>query len=282
MTHGRSVLLGIPSGAKHREAVAAAVEFARLLRLPLTGIFVEDQGLLDLLNLPAAFVPLSAGPPAPALDARFMQAALHGEGRRFRAELELRALGARIECTVSVRRGALIDALLGEVGPGDLVVMSLDLSRRSLAEIMPLVRRLRGHARGVLLTPEVRPSRRGAIVAVANAGRPASFALAADIAARTPAPLLALAADPEGVDLEALRGDIAARLGGHAPFDLRILPAGRNLEAAILGASGIRSIVTEPGTLERIGLDAPDAPIRRFRPALLILRDEAEGGSPGD
>jgi hypothetical protein len=239
MTGFRTLLLGIGSGAVHREAVASAAEFARLFRLPLVGLFVEEAETLALTGFPAAFF-AGTERAGGALDRRRIEAALSRERLAVRSLLEALAAEARLSCSVTVRRGRLFEVVAGEAVAGDLVVLGLDLGRRSLADMLETARHIAGRSGAVLLVPEVRPARTGAVLALPGDG-------------------------PAGV----LAGEIAARL--HAPV---ILAAPGGLPApALLAASGVRLVVAAGEAAATLDIDAGEGPVRQFRSALLVLGD---------
>ncbi|WP_374650826.1 hypothetical protein [Dongia sp.] len=116
------VVVILDPGGERRAAVEAAVEMASALRLPLHGIFVEDESYLDLAGLAlSSHVALGCQEPG-ALESGLLAAAIKVEARRSRELFEAVAQRVGVPTTFAEWRGR---PNLGNVGVRvtDLVVV---------------------------------------------------------------------------------------------------------------------------------------------------------------
>jgi len=267
----RSVIVRIRCAADCRATVEAGVEFARLFRAPIHGLFLEDELLHDLCDLPSAFLPATIHRAARYTHRGAMAAALMQETRRVRGDLERLAARARVEVRVTVHSGVPGETAAEAARSEDLIVTSVDLSQRLLGPSVAAAVRLCPPAGGVLLIPERRPSPSGIVVALARGPDDRTVAVAARIAADLGVAVAVALPDRSDAVRNAIRERVAAIAGaGHSVrfFDL---PDARLLSAATVGIEAVRLVLSATRDVKRIDLDSPEAVIRRYRAPLLVL-----------
>ncbi|MFO7855522.1 MAG: hypothetical protein R6V44_09955 [Paracoccaceae bacterium] len=245
MTSGpRAVLVALHGASAGDAALEAGVEVAAAFRCAVRGLYVEDPALPELLDLPHAFRPAAARGDRTGAARRAMAAALSGEARRAGAALERFAVRAGVgpAGTMTVLREAWAVGLARTAAEGDLVVIAADLSQPRLDLVVAEAARLCATASGVLVVPERGRSGGGRVIAVSADGTDAAPAVAARIAEALGAPAAVL------------------RLGPGAVVD-----------ADTIGVEGARLLICSADLLDRLRLEGPESPMRRFRTPLLIL-----------
>ena len=274
MTAPRSVIVSIQSAIAPHSAIEVGIEFAALFRTPVRGLYVENATLPSLCDLPAAFLPVGIGRAPGQRVRQAMASALLRETRRVREDLERYAARARVELTLTVQRGVLSESLAKTTAPGDIVVVPVDLSEPQLSSAIGAAARLCPESGGVLVVPERRPSRSGAVVAVVGGSEDRSVAIAAKVAAGIGVPLLILipeAAEPRRSDI---RDQLTPQLIEPELLHFRTLKDRQRVDSTTIKSSSVRLIVCETSNLDRMSLDGAEAPMRHFRAPLLLLASE--------
>ncbi len=267
----RSVIVPIRNAAACRAAMEAGIELARLFRAPVHGLFVKDQSLEELCELPAVFLPATLRGAAPGLHRRAMEAALMHEIRRVREELERFATRARVQARVTVGSGHPGGAIAGAARSEDLVVTSIDLSRRPLAPTVEAAVRLCPASGGVLLVPERALGRTGAVAALVSGPDDRAVAVAAQIAAGLRAPLCYAVRDLGAGTRRAIRDRVSGIAGAGQEVRFIELSPGGPLDAVDTGAEPVRLVVVSIEDAGSVDLDGPYALIRRYRAPMLVL-----------
>jgi len=278
----RGILVGVPSGALHRATIEAAIDLAKLFRLPVTGLFVEEQAALDLCAVPNALVWRETATRQDRPSASVMATAMARQSNRIRSELEGIAVRARLEVSFAVRRGALIESVTHVADPGDLVVMPIDLTDRRLGPLIEAAAQLCRRTAGLLLVPETRPARAGTVVALCRANDAALAERAADIAEGLSARLRILIVDATPSAREALNARVAAATERAPAAEIRPLAAEARLTAEACGEAPVRLVVAPPELAGRIFPAGPESALRRYRPAVLLseARETDDNTSP--
>jgi hypothetical protein len=114
------VVVTLDAASENLAAIDTGVRFAARARAPLHGVFVEDEDVLSLPNLPVARqITLGAG--AQPFTGEAIELHLRAEAERARDELFAAARRHRVKCTFEIVRGASAAALAGS-SERDLVV----------------------------------------------------------------------------------------------------------------------------------------------------------------
>jgi hypothetical protein len=180
----RCVVLDTGAGDVGRSALQAAAEFARLLRLELLGIFIEDPSLLALCALPFARELRMPECDWQALQPRRLEDELRAAGLQarqlFRHEVESRGVAGRFE----VRRGDPA-ALTGEFAqPTDILVVVEPQAADALAPAREVIRRAAlSSPASLLVLPRSGMAGPGLVAAVADSESDTCFELASRVAA---------------------------------------------------------------------------------------------------
>lgn len=241
----RRVVVTVHSTLACRTVLDAGEEFARLFGVPVHGRLIEDRTASEICDLPAAFLPRNLPQRASVHPRRTMAAALAREARALKAEI------ARIADLPPPDISGPEDV----VAPDDLVVLSADLSEPSLRAAVRSAAMHCPPAGAVLVVPERRPSRRGAVLVLAASPSDRAHGVGSRIAA-------SLGADTIRVTGADGRPQAAGQIK---------LPAGVRLSSALIHADAVRLIVLGEGMHEWLELGQADSPVHRFRTTMLIL-----------
>ncbi len=232
----------LDTGDVDRPTLRAAAEFARLLRLEILGVFIEDPSLLALASLPfarelrmpeygwQALMPQR-------LDEELRVAGLRAR-ERFREEIELRGLPGRFE----VRRGDPATLTEAVAQPSDVLIVAAEpQAAGAFAPAHALVRRAAlASAASLLLLPQTGMAGPGPVAAVVDSEAGPCFELASRIAAATGEVAIAVPRMDDSSSA-ALSASLAQALG---PRGERLLVVPRELAAldALLSVAAERRI----------------------------------------
>lgn len=121
----RRVLVALDSSPGSRAALARAVELARRIEAELTGVFVEDENLHRLAQLPFAAELLGGGQGRRSLSPASMEYEMQRQARALETELK-QAAGARaVPWRFRVERGQVARSLLAACAGEELVVLGM-------------------------------------------------------------------------------------------------------------------------------------------------------------
>jgi hypothetical protein len=171
-------------GSVDRGMLRGAAEFARLLKLEILGIFIEDRSVLGLSTLPFARELRLPGHDWQALEpqrvARELQAAAEQARRLFREEVESQGVICRFE----VQRGDPATLVSGVAETTDILIVAEPIAANRLGSAFAPTRRAAlASAAAVLLLPPSGMPQRGPVVVVAAGTSDPCFLLASRIAA---------------------------------------------------------------------------------------------------
>ena len=226
------IIVGLDTSLAAREALQLAVRLAASVDARLKGVFVEDENLLSLADLPFARE-ISFSGEVRNIDPEHMLRAMKAQAESARRALARIAAEARVEWSFDIRRGRPLSVLAENMVTDDtLVIRSPGAASREIGRAVRAATRdaradvllvSRGAGlRGSLATPQqerqgalsgtqsVAPGRPVAAIDEGTSGGEACSAFAEMLAARTGAPFLRLSARGQSpVDLAA-----AARQSG--------------------------------------------------------------------
>ena len=282
----RRLILDLGQGAADPLALQMAAELAGWLGVDLHGLFIEDEAVLALADLPFARelrLPTHEWTP---LDAAGIAAELHHAAEEARRMLTGILATTRVPGGFEVRRGDPAACLAEISGAGDLVLLALsgavatrppqDVARARAAMA-------RGAASALLVLPARPRRRRGPVVVVPEGATDPALEIAARIAAATHEHLTILLRDP-GADPAAAARDRAAAFGvprqrvavaGLAPSGtgsaqgVPAAPAGQGESLIVLG----RAVTGD-------GVEAAHLAASHGVPVLLIEAPPAGEGAP--
>ena len=242
MSSSGSVVLALQMGASTKEVVRLGVEFARIYERPVNAVFVEPPAALSACELTQTH-----GSP---LRSSMIEVMVARERARARAAFEAEARRARVGHFFEAKRAETERALEHATSPGDLAVLSVDLSDRRDDRLLTIADRLRSRRVGALFVPETAVATRGDVVASDAALRSDELItkLARNLAAR-----VVVAPPPEATGVNVWLPELGPSLdlGAVAPMFL-VLTAGHAVGAHLAAALG---------------------ELRRHRAALLLLAD---------
>ncbi|MBW8269286.1 hypothetical protein [Caldovatus aquaticus] len=270
----RRVLLDLAETGDGEGGVRAAAELARLLGVDLLGVFVADEAVLGLADLPLARELRLPGYEWSRIDAARIAAEFEGAARRARRLLEEQCARLGVSAAFEFLRGDPAAALGALARAGDIVALPGARAPAGRASGEPLPRALEAALRSaasVMLLPQRIARHAGPVAAVAATPSDPGLRAAAGIAAAARERLLVLrppgAAGFEEAVAAATR---AARLpeGRVLARGLRELSADAILEA--LEGARERLLVLGRGAAGAARLLPPPLVSARGVPALLV------------
>ena len=247
-TDVRRLILDLGQGAADPLALQMAAELAGWLGVDLHGLFIEDEAVLALADLPFARelrLPTHEWTP---LDAAGIAAELRHAAEEARRMLTGILATTRVPGGFEVRRGDPAACLAEISGAGDLVLLALSgavSARPPQDAARTRAAMARGAASALLVLPARPRRRRGPVVVVPESAVDPALEIAARIAAATHEPLTILLRDP-GAEAAAARDRAAAfgvprqrvAVAGLAPSgtgSVQGVPAGQGESLIVLG-----------------------------------------------
>lgn len=224
----RRIVVALDASPGSRAACEAAVELARSLEADLLGLFVEEERLLRLADLPfARQVGTTSGSVRP-IGPDEIGSQLRALARRARESLARAAAPASVGWTFRVARGSIADQLAAAASGADLVTLGrAGWSMAGRRHVGSTVRALvEAGSQRVLVLPGKPPA--GPVRALLDVAAAAREVLGSAVE-------LALAwARPLEVVVPGLDPALASRLAGEA----RSLPGARSLDVRVRPADG--------------------------------------------
>jgi len=119
----RRLLLGFNHHAECRAVFDFAADVSRIADAELTGIFVEDQDLLDMSRLPFSMELLAASRQTRNLDFESIERDLRAIAMQMQNALRKLAERAQRHYSFHTVRGHLLRTLVSQADPGDLILL---------------------------------------------------------------------------------------------------------------------------------------------------------------
>ncbi|BDG02205.1 universal stress protein [Anaeromyxobacter oryzae] len=203
----RRIVVALDASPASLDALAAAARLAARLGAPLAGVFVEDEELLRLAELPFAALVRAASGALQPLDLAAMEAALRALAAEARAAVDGAAARSGIGASFRIVRGRVTAEVLAAAGEGDLLVLgAAGHARGPRASVGATARAAAASARGPVLLL-ARGARLGERAAVVDDGSPAAaraVAVARRLAGEDHPPAIVRAAGRPGATAAAL------------------------------------------------------------------------------
>lgn len=117
------ILVAIDDSCDGRVALDVAAQLAAEIRAELLGLFVEDESLFQLAELPFAQEVSLGSASRRALDAEALGRVLRARGDEVRKRFEALARAARLQASFQISRGSVIRATLAAAQTVDLVLI---------------------------------------------------------------------------------------------------------------------------------------------------------------
>ena len=274
----RRLLLDLHETMADERTLRIAAELARLLRLDLQALFVEDPALLALGRLPHTRELRLPGHGWENLDAERIAAEIEQAAVRARRLLEEASAATGVSCVFEIRRGDPATVMAACCEPTDIVVVA-EPRRASERVTGSFARRRQAayrSASAVLLIPPGKTRAHGKVVAVAPAMPDASVATAARIALHADENLLLVV--PAGAAAAAIDAAHAAGLA-RARIATRKL-AGRTQAAIAHTLTGLdaRLLVITRGSITSDGAPDEETALSRLADTcgILVLAVESQ------
>lgn len=266
------IIVGLDTSLAAREALLLAVRLAASVDARLKGVFVEDENLLSLADLPFARE-ISFSGEVRTIDPDRLLRAMKAQAESVRRALARIAAEAQIEWSFDVRRGRPLSVLAGNTVADDtLVIRSPGTGSR---EIGRAVRAATREARADVLLISRGAGMRGALGAPMQHNQTSPAAMQAVVPGRP------VAAIDEGSSIgeacSAFAETLAARIG--APF-LRLAARGRAPVdlAAAARQSGVGILVVNADWL---GDDDDAVRLSAAAGCPVLLLGKERGSQPG-
>lgn len=177
----RRIVLGLPCHRRDR-GLRLAAEMAGLLQLDLHGLFVEEEGLLDLASLPFARELKLLGGGWNPLDASGLSRDLELAAKSAARAFAVAAKGLRTTCRFEIIRGSMARTIESMSGASDIVLLAEPGSPAEDPQFLANLDAAFHSAAAVLLVPDRIARHAGPIVAVAQRSDDPSIAIARAVA----------------------------------------------------------------------------------------------------
>jgi hypothetical protein len=223
----KRMLLGLPHSGGDYVSVAFAAELAELLGLDLVGLFVEDQSMARLADLPCVRELRSFGGGWHPIDAALLAHGAAHRAREARRLFEAVAKTLRVGTRFDLARGSVSDAIASQSSVSDIIVViePKNPAERVTHQFVQFLDVALNARSAVLLVPSRLSRRKGPVVAVAQNERDSSIGAAARIAHSLKEQLIVLA--PPDLDEAAI-----ARLAGMGAASVDRISLGRGRTGA--------------------------------------------------
>lgn len=271
----RRLLIDLAQLSPDPQCLGVAAELAGMLQLDLVGLFVEDEAVVGLANLPfARELRLPAHEWSP-LEPERLSADFHETAERVRRVLEAQGARLGVANSFEVLRGDAAACVAGMCDTSDILVLGMPAgaAARTIGAFARIWRLARRAATPVLLLPRRIARRSGPVAAIPARGEGQAVGMAARIA-RAAGEDLVLLLTPDMA--EDRRGAAAPREDwGMAPERLKAqLLHGASPEAvgAALERWGERLLITDKGAWREPGDDAALLRLADRRQVPILLR----------
>lgn len=165
------VELGSAAVGSTADILDLAGDLAEALEAELATLFVEEEQLFDLADLPLGLAAQSGASGLARPDRLALEQVLARQASRCRRALARRAEAAALSWSFEVRRGDPLHLIQSVAGPGDLVIVSGTMAGVTIRSAVEMARQAAAMAAAVLVAPPERRHRRGAIAVINEAGR---------------------------------------------------------------------------------------------------------------
>jgi len=259
----RRVLIGLGSAETPSAVLDLATELAVAFHAEIAGLFVEEDMLYAVSDLPAAQALTRAGGAA-ELDRRRLTAEIAARARFWRRALSARAELSHMSWSFESRRGEALTVLRGSARADDVLLLTGTTATFTLRARIALAIQAMGAARAVLVVPERLKPARGAIVVLTDGERDgAHIDLAANIARAMREPLLILArSDTADSETRPMRGQVIS-LSEDGPDAMAMLL--RRLQPRLVIAPSDGELFADVGIAASL-MQAAGAPFLLLRP----------------
>jgi hypothetical protein len=243
----RRIVMGLPYNMPVH-GVRLATEFARLLRLDLYGLFVEEESLRGLAALPFAreFQPLGGGWRPLDIDqlSRDLEMAAKNAEKAFAAAARTLQTGCRFE----VVRGSMAETIAAISGAGDIVLITEPegAADRMTAQFRSILDVAMRSAAAVLLVPCRIARQSGVVVAIATEPGDPSIEVAKAVASAANAELVVVETFKTAGRPPATLSEIGAALGNVIE---RLIVVSRTDESPLAAIAALRRVpilIVEP------------------------------------
>jgi hypothetical protein len=258
----RRVLVGLSSGEMPSAMLDLATQLAHAFHAEIAGLFVEEDLLYEVSDLPAAQA-MSRGGVRAELDRGRIGAEIAAQARAWRRALSARAEESHVNWSFESRRGDALTVIRGSARADDVLLIGGTASTITLRGRIDLAVQALGAARAVLVMPERIRQSRGAVVVFADGDRDdRPVELATRIARAMGEPLLILTR-AQGGHAEAHGGQARIlELANEDPETIAMLL--RRLEPRLVVAQSRGSIFSDVATAA-ILMQAAGAPMLLLR-----------------
>lgn len=181
-----------------------AILVATIFRAELSGLYVEEETLLDLSDLPAAIIDRSGAGGPKHLGKDKLRSVWRRQARGFREHLLVHANRHQLRCSFTTKSGDMLSCLAQAAHDHDLVAVPGGRNPAESQNLWGMVRAAARSAQGVMISARQFVPEPGApIVAIDDRDAPSASTIrfAAAIASATQRPLHVLAlAEPDEAD----------------------------------------------------------------------------------
>ena len=163
---GARLLIGLGSTGLPSGALDVAIELASALQAEVSALFVEEQLLYDLIDLPIASLIASAGQAGQRLNREAVSRSLKAQAKAIRRDLSMRAESRNLRWSFELRHGDTLAAIAASARTGDILLLGGTAATITPRGRVELAIRLSETVAACVVVPDILRNRRGAIVVI--------------------------------------------------------------------------------------------------------------------
>lgn len=269
--------MGLTSASNAERAMAAAAVLASVIEAKIVGLFVQEEGMVDMAELPFARVLDFDSPKPRKVSRQLMQQAYARRAAICRQALSNHAGKARVSWSFSTQQGNISAKVEEMVGSGDYVVLSGETHGTGMHSLVHAVRTVPAGIKGVVVAALHRESRAtGPIIAIDDGDKAGArtVTLAARLAELEGRPLHLFVIAAEDVDADRIEARAAELVSDRQAITIhRYLPGAPQSIAAGLARLSPFFVVAdldgEPIRDDQVAISL----FRAARAPVLLVRD---------
>jgi hypothetical protein len=163
---GSRLLIGLGSTALASGVLDVAIELASALQAEVSALFVEEQQLYDLIELPIASLVVSSGQTGQRLSREAVSESLKAQAKTIRRDLSMLAESRNLRWSFESRHGDTLATIMASARASDILLLGGTAATITPRRRVELAIRLSETVTACLVVPDILRNRRGAIVVV--------------------------------------------------------------------------------------------------------------------
>lgn len=163
---GSRLLIGLGSTGLPAGVLDVAIELASALQAEVSALFVEEQQLFDLIDLPIAALIAPAERAGQRLSREAVSQSLKAQAKAIRRDLSMRAESRNLRWSFELQHGDTLAAITSFARAGDILLLGGTAATITPRGRVEMAVRLSETVGACLVVPDILRNRRGAIVVI--------------------------------------------------------------------------------------------------------------------